>query len=215
MSNPDPAASEPPDAEPRQQLPVPPVDCSANPIREDVEIFEPDVKQQSDPFPWAPGDFGTSPFRPPPSFRPAEPTFHVPTRFGMSAIIGITTALAVLFGLFRAFGAHEVLYLFFGLLSMVICIVQMRFGDVPRQASIIAGAVMMPLFLIGAAMYVDSPHRGEFACLVVFSIPLGGFLGYVTGTFAGGIFLLMDMFEKYWTRRSAAAEAKSSGPSAA
>lgn len=201
MSNPDSAADEPPGPAPQP----PP-----NPFRDEAELFEAEIipTKPGNPDPYS-GFPGESPFRSPPLFRPpAEPTFHVPKRFGMSAILGITTALAVLFGLFRAFGAHEVLYLFFGLLSMIICIVQMRFGDVPRQASIIAGAVMLPLFLIGVAMFVEGQHRGEFACLVIFSIPLGGFLGYVTGTFAGGIFLLMDMFEKYWTRKAAEAAAK-------
>jgi hypothetical protein len=174
-----------------------------NPFREDVEIIDAEYVAGQLPlglsaFPQPP--FGESPFRSPPlSKGPVEQTFHVPKRFGMSAILGITTALAVLFGLFRAFGAPEVMYLYFGLLSMVICIVQMRFGDVPRQASIVAGAVMLPIFLIGMAMFVAGRYGGEFMCLVLFSIPLGGFLGYVTGTFAGGVFLLMDMFEKYWT----------------
>lgn len=196
MNNPDSAANGPLDDEPVQQSDAPP-----NPFRDDVELFEAEIipANPGNPYPYSayPGE---SPFRSAPLVRPpAEPTFHVPKRFGMSAILGITTALAVLFGLFRAFGAHESLYLFFGLLSMVICLVQMRFGDVPRQASIIAGAIMLPVFLIGVAMFMEGQHRGEFACLVVFSIPLGGFLGYVTGTFAGGIFLLMDLFEKYWT----------------
>lgn len=194
MSHPDSAPNDQSSGEPTR-LPV--AQPGEHPFRDSAEIFE--AEALPGPPVFAPGAFdGESPFRAPPLFRPAEPTFHVPTRFGMSAILGITTALAVLFGFFRAFGAPEVMYLFFGLLSMIICLVQMRFGDVPRQASIIAGAVMLPVFLIGVAMFVDRQYRGEVACLVIFSIPLGGFLGYVTGTFAGGIFLLMDMFEKYW-----------------
>jgi hypothetical protein len=173
-----------------------------NPFREDGEIF--DAELLSKPV-------GSRPFR----FElwgerlgPSQSTFHVPKRFGMSAILGITTAMAILFGFFRAFGAHEVMYLFFGMLAMVICIVQMRFDHMPRQASIIAGAVMLPLFLIGLGFFARRIHFFELVCMLGFSIPVGAFLGYVTGTFAGGIFLLMDLFEKYWTRKSTAVAAK-------
>ena len=195
MSNPDSPPNHLPERAP--EPPALPAAPSANPFREDVEIFEAEM------LPSAPGTAGESPFRVTPLFRPpAEPTFHVPTRFGMSAILGTCRVAGGKLRLTRTFGETGVMSLYFGLLSMVICIVQMRFGDVPRQASIIAGAVMLPVFLIGVAMFMDGQHRGEFACLVVFSIPIGGFLGYVTGTFAGGIFLLMDMFEKYWTGKT-------------
>jgi hypothetical protein len=145
---------------------------------------------------------GRRPMRAPAS---AEPTYHVPKRFGMSAMLGITTALALLFGLLRRLGAPEIVYLFFGSLAMVICIAQMRYGDVPRQASVISGAVMLPVFLIAYAMFVPMPRMGEeFACLVFGSLPVGALFGYLTGTCAGGVFLLMDLFEQYWTRHSAA-----------
>ncbi|QDU30767.1 hypothetical protein ETAA8_59150 [Anatilimnocola aggregata] len=141
----------------------------------------------------------------------AAPSFHVPTRFGMSAILGITTALALLFGLLRAVSAHELLYLFFGLLAMIICLVQMRWGGIARQVSVVAGAVLLPLFVVGMAMFVDrrAPMLALF-CSLLISVPLGGFLGYLTGACAGGVFLLMDLFEKYWTRR--ATESRLDGP---
>jgi hypothetical protein len=174
---------------------------ASNPFADDAEIIEAEAINE-----WT----GSPPkgWKPPP-FDPRQPqpdvTYHVPKRFGMSAILGITTALALLFGLLRWLSAPEAMYLFFGTQAMVICVAQMRYGDVPRQASVIAGAIMLPMFLIGYAMFVPMPRMGEeFACLVVGSLPLGAFLGYATGTFAGSVFLLMDLFEQYWTARNTA-----------
>jgi len=141
----------------------------------------------------------------------SPPTFHVPTRFGMSAILGITTALALLFGMLRFSSAHEMYYLFFGLLAMIICLVQMRWGGIARQVSIAAGAILLPLFVIAMAVFAErNRFQPEILCFLLFSIPAGGFLGYLTGTCAGGVFLLMDLFEKYWTRR--AEESRLDGP---
>ncbi len=36
-------------------------------------------------------------------------------------------------------------------------------------------------------------------CLLITSVPLGAFLGYVTGTMAAGVFLIMDAAETYMT----------------
>jgi hypothetical protein len=130
----------------------------------------------------------------------AAAVFHVPTRFGMSAILGITTALAILFGILRSTGAPVIFYWFFSLLSLIICLVQMRFGEVPRQGSMIAGAVLMPLFVIIAALLDDFPIGEGHVMAAVFCIFAGAFLGYLTGTCLGGVFLLMDLFEKFWTR---------------
>src|SRR5438067_11620588 len=83
-------------------------------------------------------------YRPPPLFSiQTEPArYKVPQRFGMSAILGIMTALALLFGGFRLLNAEPVVYLFFGIQSLVICLVQMFNTRAPRAASATAGAIM-------------------------------------------------------------------------
>jgi len=198
MNEPDPSDQSP--VQPERLKPW--VDQPApNPFAEDAEIIEAEAIEEwlgSPPPGWQPPAHPTWQ-------RPPEVVYHVPKRFGMSAILGITTALALLFGLLRWLSAPEAMYLFFGVQAMVICIAQMCYGDVPRQASVIAGAIMLPLFIIGYAMFVPLPRMGEeFACMVFGSLPVGAFLGYATGTFAGSIFLLMDLFEQYWTGRSTA-----------
>jgi hypothetical protein len=138
----------------------------------------------------------TSPF----AFEnPAPAQYVVPRRFGMAAILGIITALAVLFGGFHVYDAHPVLYLFFGVQSIVICLAQMFYGKTPRAASAITGGILMPVFLILTAA-VLSPRRideAELFCTVIGCVPVGAFFGYLTGTMAAGVFLLMDTAERF------------------
>jgi len=138
-------------------------------------------------------------YRLPALFQFEQPTpaqYVVPRRFGMSAILGIMTALAVLFGSFRLYGVDPVLYLFFGFQALVICLAQMLYGKTPRAASAIVGAVLLPMFLLAVAAYSDSRQSTVAPCAALASIPLGAFLGYVTGTLAAGVFLIMDSAER-------------------
>jgi hypothetical protein len=140
-------------------------------------------------------------YRPPAIMRfepPAPAQYVVPRQFGMSAIIGIITALAVLFGAFRVYNAPPVLYLFFGVQAIVICLAQMLYGKTPRAASAITGAVLLPLFLGVGMAYWNDRRSGELIYwgLLVGTVPVGAFLGYITGTLAAGVFLLMDSAER-------------------
>lgn len=130
--------------------------------------------------------------------RPAPARYKVPKRFGMSAILGITTALALLFGGLRLMDAPPVVYLFFGVQAILICIVQMFHGGTPRIASAIAGAIILPLFVMSASMFVrGDPPLVLVVCVTAFCVPFGAFLGYLTGTCAAGIFLVMEALEPY------------------
>jgi len=122
--------------------------------------------------------------------------FVVPKTFGMSAILGIMTALAMLFAILRWSGAEPVFYFFFSVEALAICIAQMLYGKTPRLASIITGAVILPAFTLLAAFFVPD-GRGAVICLAIGFIPFGAFLGYLTGTCAAGIFLVMEYLEPY------------------
>jgi hypothetical protein len=142
-------------------------------------------------------------YRPPPLFSfelrpPGGPQYVVPQRFGLSAILGIMTALALLFGIMRWLEADAGWYLFFGAQSVVICLVQMFHGKTPRSASAVAGAILAPLFVLGWAWF----GRQDFdvaavLCLMVACVPFGGFIGYLNGACAAGVFLVMDKLEPY------------------
>lgn len=129
--------------------------------------------------------------------RPAD--FVVPRTFGMSAILGMMTTLAVVFGVLRWMGAYPVFYFFFAALALGICLAQMLYGQAPRLASIVMGAVLLPGFTIIALMFSsfgpqDVPAAG---CVLMGFVPLGAFLGYLTGTCAAGTFLVMEYLEPY------------------
>ncbi len=145
--------------------------------------------------------------------------YKVPQRFGMSAILGIMTALALLFGGFHLASAEPVVYLFFGLQTLVICVAQMFNAKSPRAASVIAGGIMAPIFTLRLVAAAGFPIPYSLAAQIVvtfflipFSAPVGAFLGYLTGTCAAGIFLLMDYFEPYLQGYSLASQSPARGP---
>jgi hypothetical protein len=152
---------------------------------------------------------------PPFGFRfdpPAPAQYVVPQRFGMSAILGIMTGLAILFGSFRITNAHPLLYLFFGVQAIVICIAQMFYGQAPRAASAIAGAMLLPAFVLMGLM-VDGRMGPSALCMMVGAAPVGAFLGYITGTMAAGVFLVMNMAEPLLKRRWPASAARANASS--
>lgn len=126
------------------------------------------------------------------------PDFAVPKRFGLSAILGITTALAILFGALKFGNAWPVFYLFFGMQAIAICLVQMFAGRAPRAASTLAGAIILPVFTLLTVLVSrhDEPLAGVLCVMAIF-VPVGGLLGYITGTCAAGVFLIMDYLEPY------------------
>ena len=143
-------------------------------------------------------DTGASPAWLAPFEAPRPAQYVVPQRFGMSAIMGITTALAILFGCFHWAGADPRAYLFFGVQSIVICLVQMFYGKTPRAASAIAGAIVAPAFaMITPWLTQGEIEGGEVFCMMIAGVPIGAFLGYLTGTCAAGVFLVMDKLEPY------------------
>jgi hypothetical protein len=130
---------------------------------------------------------------------PETAQYVVPRTFGMSAILGIITALAILFGAFHFYDAHPLLYLFFGVQAIVICVAQMLYGKTPRAASAISGGLLLPAFVL-VSIGLFSRWRVEGAlCLMVVSVPTGAFFGYITGTMAAGVFLVMDSAERLLT----------------
>jgi len=124
------------------------------------------------------------------------PDFVVPKTFGMSAILGIMTALAVVFACLRWLDVWPVFYFFYSALALVICMAQMFYGKTPRLASIVAGAILLPVFTLGAALFDDDPSPA-YVCVIVGFVPFGAFMGYLTGTCAAGVFLVMDYLEPY------------------
>jgi hypothetical protein len=87
----------------------------------------------------------------------------------------------------------------------------MFYGQTPRLASIIAGALILPLFTLAAAVFSDRPSPA-IVCAILGFVPLGALLGYLTGTCAAGVFLVMDFLEPYLQGQAPLVASQSSSP---
>lgn len=134
------------------------------------------------------------PFRPP---LPREKVYSVPKRFGLAALLALMTALACLFGALRLVDTPPVVYLFLGTQVMMICVAQMFYNAEPRRASMIAGAILMPIFSAGTAAFLEGNDQAFAFFWVIPGILFGAFAGYLIGTCVAGIFLLMDKLEPF------------------
>lgn len=126
-----------------------------------------------------------------------EKTYVVPKRFGVSAILAMMTGMGLLFGYLRLLEMPPAVFLFLGTMVLVISIVQMFCGHVPRLASIAAGAVLSPLFVVASFPYREDRYIGEMLCVTLGSVFWGALGGYLTGTCAAGVFLVMEKIDPY------------------
>jgi hypothetical protein len=127
---------------------------------------------------------------------PAPQRYRVPEKFGVAAILALTTAFGLVFGVLNLLAARPVFYAFFAAEGLLVCIVQMLFGTVPRSASALVGAALLPVWLIAATG--GNPMAGlglPPVAGVLLSIAGGAFLGYATGTVAAGIFMGLEWLQ--------------------
>lgn len=139
----------------------------------------------------------------------AQREYTVPSRFGLTAILGLLTMLAVIFGALRYSNAPPLVYLFIGSEILGICLAQIFLGSGsahqssfagPRLGSALTGAVLLPFWTY---LMLDIPpiapleHLAIVSCLVAF----GGLIGYIVGALAAGFFLVMDLLEALFTTR--------------
>ncbi|MBM4089417.1 MAG: hypothetical protein FJ276_08310 [Planctomycetes bacterium] len=133
--------------------------------------------------------------------------YRVPKQFSMAETLAMITVFGFLFGVLRQFEAPATLYMFLGTQAVLICLVQMRYGTVPRGASTLVGCVFMPLW-VWVLNAFDSRHAFASFGQSVFDLPItvlfGGLLGYCTGALAAGVFLVMDVVGRAAARRTRA-----------
>jgi protein-S-isoprenylcysteine O-methyltransferase Ste14 len=127
-----------------------------------------------------------------------ESQYNVPNRFGLTAILGLLTVLAFIFGVLRHYESPPAVYFFVVSEIVAICLVQILFGSSPRGASAVTGAILLPFWVF---MTLNAGYLGMLyhVALFAFLVPFGALVGYCIGTFAAGFFLLMDMFEPWLT----------------
>lgn len=131
--------------------------------------------------------------------------YVVPQRFGISAILALTTLFAGVFAILKGFEASPALYLYFGTLGVSICLGQMFFGRVPRMTSIVAGTILLPFWVFVTANYfepqtwlaifVTDYTRSNPLIVAPIALACGAIVGYLAGTVFAGFFLLLDMVQ--------------------
>jgi len=135
-----------------------------------------------------------------PSAAPVKKSqYQVPSRFGLTAIMGLLTVLAFIFGALRAVEAPPVVYLFVGSEIVAICLVQILVGSSPRGGSAVTGAVLLPFWVYMTLRTPPMPMTFEIV-FVITLVAFGGLLGYCIGTLAAGFFLMMDLIEPWLVR---------------
>lgn len=145
--------------------------------------------------------------------QPGEP-YVVPKRFGLRTMLFVTTAFGLIFAAAKSTPAPAVALIFYSSFVVFISLSQMAIPRLPRLASILAGALFMPVSVYGAAytplgsefilqILPRMSVRNEFLWLII----IGGFLGYLGGTMLAGIFMLSDLavrflrFSRSWGRK--------------
>lgn len=141
------------------------------------------------------------------SLRPKPQQFGAPRRFGIGTILIVMGAASLLLAFLIAWGAHPVVVLHVVGFTTLIGFAQVFLfeGKDPRKASLVAGLVICPVYWIGLGLYITVIGvQGEEEIILIFflaSFVFGPLLGYLAGGVVGGIFLLMDVWEKKFGRQ--------------
>lgn len=136
--------------------------------------------------------------------RKSNEPFGVPRRFGIGTILIVTAAYGVLLAILRlARWDPAAIFWTLGFISAVGLGQMLLFNAKrPREASIVTGAIMLPLAILGTALTYDTqPYNPmESFCGLVCAFPFGAVAGYLAGGVVAGVFLIMDAVEQALAR---------------
>lgn len=124
-------------------------------------------------------------------------TYTVPNRFGIRSILLGTALFAVIFTLTKAIDAS--LRIVAPVMSFVVLVglAQMAFGQIPRTASCVVGAVLFPLCAL-----IDPYFEGRQKLQVIevadwfWLMTCGAIAGYIGGVLLAAVFLIADQFRR-------------------
>lgn len=126
-----------------------------------------------------------------PLAAPTEEAARVPRRFGVGVLMILVTVFAVLFAVLNMLDADPRVFSIVGVLFLGVTAAQVLLfgGERPRQASIVAGAVLLPLAIFVVVMAdalrrganVGSAIGGALAGGLLCALPSGAICGYLAG----------------------------------
>lgn len=133
-----------------------------------------------------------------------KPAVGVPRRYSLAMILGMTAVYALIFAVMRMLDAHVAVFIFVTVFFTAVSLGQpLLFGGrYPRAASMLIGAVLLPLefmttiILIGIAQGGSRPPLAAFLCTSLAGIPLGALFGYLLGCIGAGLFCVMDWYKR-------------------
>jgi hypothetical protein len=133
--------------------------------------------------------------------------YSVPRRFDLATIFVVTLAYSLLFGAMSALSFPPTASaIVAGFILLVGAAQAFLFGGKrPRNASIIAGAVLFLLSITAVWMVLGRRFYGTAELLVTasFTTACGGMLGYLSGVIIGGVFLVADKLRNRFSPRPA------------
>jgi hypothetical protein len=129
----------------------------------------------------------------------------------VGALLVVTAFFGGLLGVLRLFGTPPPIMAYIGLQVVSAGVMQMIIRKSPRAASALAGAVLLPATVVFFAVLYEGAWEVVAAtpCLAVAGFPLG----YLAGGLIAGVFMIMEMADKWIARRvSPADQAESPHP---
>jgi hypothetical protein len=181
---------------------------NANPVQS-AEIVEAELVQESNAWPVsaipASGKAlitrSSAPFE-----RTGDDPYGVPRRFGVGTLLIVTAAYGALLALLRALDWNRAAIAWFILFISLIGTGQMfLFGSRrPREASLLAGAISLPVIVILTFMFHSSGREPPtaLACAIMSALLFGAPAGYLAGGVVAGVFLIMDAVQQQLARFS-------------
>lgn len=139
--------------------------------------------------------------------RSMPAAFGVPRRFGIGTLLVVTAAYGALLTVLRAMDwPRGVIAAFVGFISLIGLGQMLLFhARRPRKASIVTGAVCVPLAQLLVYSLLAIRDRGDLRfwlddgkllVWLLYSIVLGAAAGYLAGGVVAGVFLVMDAVER-------------------
>lgn len=130
--------------------------------------------------------------------------YSAPRRFDLATIFVVTFAYSLLFGAMKALSFPTMVSVSIaGFISIVGIGQALLFGGrQPRTASLVVGALVYAVSM-AAAWLISGPRiysAGMILLASSYSIVGGAILGYLAGTFVGGVFLIADKLRKRMSR---------------
>lgn len=130
--------------------------------------------------------------------------YSVPRRFDLATIFVVTLAYSLLFGAMSAVSFPPVASAMVAGFILIVGVAQALLfgGKKPRTASIIAGAAIYSIAMLGVWIAQGPRLYSSWQMLVpaTFMVASGGMLGYIAGVVIGGVFLVADKLRNRFSR---------------